>query len=260
MNNTGRNHLEALSKSKNHMAEGQPNLENWKIVDHTGQKIGTVYDLLFDKEEKKVRYIIANLKNGELLEQDRLVLMPVGRARYREAEHQVVFPNVTREQLSSLPDFLTVERLTQEDEYAVRNAYSGEGEGVSSSGDQDRQSFYDHEDFNEDNFYNRKNTREGAKVETNRTDDRRIKEDRNEPSSTSGKVKAGGGSDPLLSGTGDQKTSSENHKKKNEDVNVHPNPAERSDDRLGSINTKETNGADTERRSKGRIKGDSDRK
>lgn len=110
-----------------------------------------------------MRYIIANLKNGGLLEQDRLVLMPVGRARYREAEHQVVFPNVTQELLSSLPDFLTVERLTQEDEYAVRNAYSGEGEGVSSSEDQDRQSFYDHEDYNEDNLYKRKILRKEQK-------------------------------------------------------------------------------------------------
>lgn len=260
MNNTGRDHLEALGNSKSKMAEGQPNLQNWKIVDHTGQQVGTVYDVLYDKEAKKVRYIITNLNNGELLKQDRLVLVPVGRARYRESENEVVFPNVTKEQLSSLPDFLTVDRLTQEDEQAVRNAFKSEGEPTTSTGDQNRDSFYDHDDFNEDSFYNRSGTtRRGTDADT-QTGDRKKKEDRNEPVSTSGNVKAGGGSDTLLTGTGDQQTSSENEKKKDEDVNVHPSPEERSTDRLESENLEEErNVADTERRNRGDIKGDNDR-
>lgn len=69
-------------------------------------------------------------------------------------------------------------------------------------------------------------------------------------------MKAGCGSDPLLSRTGDQKTFSETHKKKNEDVNVHPDSAERSDDRLDSQKGDVNN---AESRNEGEIKGENDR-
>lgn len=259
MNNTGRDHLEALSKSKAKMAEGQPNLQDWKIVDHTGQKVGTVYDLLFDTKAKKVRYIITNLNKGELLKQDRLVLVPVGRARYRESENEVVFPNITRDQLSALPDFLTVEHLKQEDEYFVRNAFRSEGEPKVTAGTQDWESFYEHEDFNEDVFYNRTGaSRKETKSETTRIGDRKEKDDRKDPVGTSKNVKAGAGTDTLLTGSGSKNTSSEGNKKKDNDVNVHPRPEERSTDRTGSTNLKEEKRdiSDTERRNRGKIKGD----
>lgn len=241
MDNTEKRHLEALSKSPNKMAEGQPNIVNWKIVDHTGQAIGTVYDVLFDREAKKARYIVTNLNNGKLLKQDRLVLMPVGRARYHESEDEVVFPNITKEQLSSLPDFLTVDRLTREDEFAVRNAFKSKGESLSSAGDQDRGSFYNHEDFNEDNFYN-SNKMSGSGSGNSNTGILSKKEPVNTSNSgdkagNSKDVKAGAGSDTLLTGTGEKSSSSENDKRKSEDVNVHPKPTERSGDRAGADKT-----------------------
>lgn len=80
-------HLHGLNHSDYKIADDQPDIENWKIVDTSGKRVGKVKDLLFDKEAMKVRYIITDLKDGELAPNDRRVLIPIGKARYR-AHHR----------------------------------------------------------------------------------------------------------------------------------------------------------------------------
>ena len=233
MSNKSVEHLEPLSKSSHKKDHDRPTIDDWKIVDHTGQQIGTVYDLLYDREAKKVRYIITNLKNGKLLKEDRLVLMPVGRARLNRAENEVVFPNITKDQLSALPDYLTVDRLTQQDEYKVRNAFSGTEEKSISKGDYDRKTFYDHDDYKEEGFYNQTGvTQSGTVVDTVGTKGN----DKNKEHTTKGTS----GSATGTTGIGGRETTSRGTEdlpgeKKNledNDVNVHPDPATRSKDRL----------------------------
>ena len=232
MSNKSVDHLEPLSKSSHKNDHEQPTVDDWKIVDHTGQQIGTVFDLLYDREAKKVRYIITNLKNGELLKEDRLVLMPVGRARLNRTENEVVVPNVTKDQLSALPDYLTTERLSQQDEYAVRNAFRGTGE-KSTSGDYDRKTFYSHDDYKEEGFYNQTGvTQSGTAVDTvgtKNSDKNREHTTKGTSGTVSGKEGFSGRETPQ---SGSDKISREKKNLEDNDVNVHPDPATRSKDRL----------------------------
>ena len=69
--NDNRQRLQELSGSDYKIAENQPDIEDWKILDTTGKKVGKVKDLLFDESAMKVRYIVTNLKKGDWLDDDR---------------------------------------------------------------------------------------------------------------------------------------------------------------------------------------------
>lgn len=152
MNKTRINHLQELNHSDYKIAEDQPNIDNWKIVDTTGKRVGKVKDMLFDKEALKVRYIITNLKNGEIYNDDRDVLIPIGKAQLNTSNERIVVPNINQEHLSTLPKYKDTDSMTQEDEVAVRNAF-GTG-AATTAGTYDRKTFYESEHFDEEKFYN----------------------------------------------------------------------------------------------------------
>jgi stress response protein YsnF/sporulation protein YlmC with PRC-barrel domain len=153
MANTKINHLEELDHSDYKIAEDQPKIDGWKIVNPNGEKIGKVKDLLFDKQALKVRYIVTDLKNGDLLDEDRKVLIPIGKARLNRDDERVEIPGVTTEQLRMLPNYKKTDDLTQEDEYTIRNAFSGTGSVGENTETYQKETFYDNEHYDEDKFY-----------------------------------------------------------------------------------------------------------
>lgn len=163
--NDRRNNLKELNHSDYKIAESQPDIKNWKILDLTGKKVGKVKDLLFDTEALKVRYIVTNLKKGDFLDEDREVLIPIGHAQLDRENDRVVVPDVTRDKLSALPHYRKVDDLTHEDETRTRNTFAG------TSATYDRNEFYDHEHFDEERFYNandkdyNRNTNTAGKVD-----------------------------------------------------------------------------------------------
>ncbi len=169
-NNNRTHHLEELNHSDYKIAENQPNIDDWKILNSTNQKVGEVEDLLFDKKALKVRYIITNLKKGDLLDDDKKVLIPIGQARLDKENKNVIIPNITKAQLTTLPIYQKSNDLNQEDELAIRNAFTGAGATGDAVGDYNRETFYDHEDFNEDRFYDHDDTMDNK----NRTADGKI--------------------------------------------------------------------------------------
>lgn len=151
--NNNTHHLEELNHSDYKIAENQPNIDDWKIYNSTENKVGKVEDLLFDKKALKVRYIVTNLKKGDLLDEDKKVLIPIGQARLDRKNKNVLVPNITKAHLTTLPKYKRGEDLRQEDEFAIRNAFSGAGATGDSVGAYNRETFYNHDDFNEDRFY-----------------------------------------------------------------------------------------------------------
>lgn len=147
-----KHHLEELShKHYYDVADEDPDIRHWIIVDDSAKKIGEVKDLLFDPEAGKARYLITNLKDG-MLEDDRRVLIPIGRARLNKEDHRVVLPALTTNQIAGLPEYSGPENLTEEDERKMRDIFAGSGETKT----YDRKTFYEHEDFNENRFYLKK--------------------------------------------------------------------------------------------------------
>lgn len=156
MDNTRLNHLEELKGSDYKIAEGAPDIQGWRIVDYTGEKIGKVQDMLFDKMAQKVRYIITHLNDTYSNLGNRDVLIPIGKAQLNIPDEEVVISDLTLAQLSSLPSY-TAGDITPEQEYAIRNTFLGSIAGGVTSGiaDYNRDTFYENKDFDEDRFYNR---------------------------------------------------------------------------------------------------------
>ncbi|UJH92336.1 PRC and DUF2382 domain-containing protein [Antarcticibacterium sp. 1MA-6-2] len=152
--------LKELDHSDYKIAENQPKIDNWKILDTSGKKVGKVKDLLFDEQALKVRYIITNLKKGDFLDEDRDVLIPIGQAQLDRENERVIVPNINRELLTGLPHYRKVDDLTHDDETRVRNSFAG-----TTAGTYDRDNFYDHEHFDEDRFYDDDRNRSKGKVD-----------------------------------------------------------------------------------------------
>ena len=143
------NHLKELNHSDYKIADNQPHIDDWKIVDRSDRRVGKVHDMLFDKDRMKVRYIITNLKDGEIMNEDRKVLIPIGQAQLNTSKKRVIVPNVTKDHLTALPKYDKADNLTQEDETLILNTFSG----TKSTTPYNRETFYDNEHFNEDKFY-----------------------------------------------------------------------------------------------------------
>lgn len=143
------NHLQELNHSDYKIADDQPNIDNWKIVDRSDKKVGKVHDMLFDKDRMKVRYIITNLKDGEIMKDDRKVLIPIGQAQLNTSKDRVIVPNITKDHLTTLPKYDNADNLTQEDETLILNTFSG----TKTREPYNKETFYKNDHFNEDKFY-----------------------------------------------------------------------------------------------------------
>ncbi len=147
------NHLEELSHKRYYeVAKDQPDIRHWNIADDAGKKIGDVKDLLFDREALKVRYLITNLKDG-FFEENRQILIPIGRARISRENERVYLPTVTHQQLGRLPDYKGPGELTGRDEQAIRDAFA-DTKTAEKTEKFNRENFYEHPDFDEKRFHN----------------------------------------------------------------------------------------------------------
>jgi ferritin-like metal-binding protein YciE len=143
--------LEELGHSDYEIRDGEPDITGWSVFNHEGNKIGEVQDMLFDPEARKVRYIVLELQaNGQdVLDDDRLVLIPIGVAKLYTGEEQVTIPLASAEPLAGLPTY-TSGSLTPETEMKIRQVFEG-----GSTAPYAHPQFYAHAHFNEDHFYNR---------------------------------------------------------------------------------------------------------
>jgi sporulation protein YlmC with PRC-barrel domain len=153
MDNVRSIHLEELKGSDFEIAEGMTDILGWEITDYTGLIIGKVRDLIFDTNAKKVRYIITILEGD-----DEGVLIPIGKVQLDEDQNLVIVQDLTLRQLRGLPMYIK-DNLTAEDEYAIQHLFQFyetkklEAEKRDMAFNKD--TFYNHENFNQDHFYNK---------------------------------------------------------------------------------------------------------
>ncbi|RZK62280.1 MAG: PRC-barrel domain containing protein [Pedobacter sp.] len=132
MNESNRTtYLEELSKSNFEIADHQPDITGWEIVDSLGNELGEVEDLIFDSREQKVRYIVAsldlnNLDNAEDEQDSRLVLIPIGILELDEDDDEVVIPNASAALLATVPEFEPGKTISPAEELAIRYAFLGQ--------------------------------------------------------------------------------------------------------------------------------------
>lgn len=99
------NRLQELDSSNFEIVKGEPDIRGWDVRYMTGQKLGSVEELIIDVSEKKVRYMIVDLDENELKLVNRKILIPIGLAELDKKEDDVLIPNISLEQLSRLPEY-----------------------------------------------------------------------------------------------------------------------------------------------------------
>ena len=160
-------YLEELSRSDFQVADHQPDINGWEIVDSLGNQIGEVEDLIFDSNAKKVRYIVASLDLDYEMEtedvDDRLVLIPIGVVDLDEDNDEVIVPEVSAIFLSTLPLYTPGKIISPAEELAVRYAFLGEAslpDADSVVYEDHPDDFYSHNHFDESRFTRRKDPTE----------------------------------------------------------------------------------------------------
>jgi sporulation protein YlmC with PRC-barrel domain len=146
--------LEELSTSDFEVADHQPDITGWELVDSSGLELGEIEDLIFDREAKKVRYLVVSLELDEL-DSPRLVLVPIGIVSLDEDNEEVLLPQGVVTGLLTLPVYRSGTVISPAEELAVRYAFMGR-EGlmleVSDVYESHPEDFYSHAHFDDTQF------------------------------------------------------------------------------------------------------------
>jgi sporulation protein YlmC with PRC-barrel domain len=145
--------LQELSESDFEVVDGQPDVIGWSIITTAGQEIGKVEDLIFDKEAKKVRYVVGSIHGNENNDL-KLVLIPIGIFDLHEKNNEIIMPGVSNGYLKTLPVYVKGTVISPAEELAIRYAFMG-NDGLTDL-DEERDKpfvdFYEHEHFNDERF------------------------------------------------------------------------------------------------------------
>jgi uncharacterized protein (TIGR02271 family) len=148
------NRLQKLSGSGFEIADGEPDIRGWDVMDGQGANIGEVDELLFDKQSQKVRYLIVELDDDYSGFEDKHVLVPIGLAEIHSSDDDVLLSNVSRSQLLSLPEY-DENNFTADTETTIRNVFAGAGAAALGAGAAlGHEDFYEHEHFDDNRLYN----------------------------------------------------------------------------------------------------------
>jgi photosynthetic reaction center H subunit len=162
------------------VAKEDPDARGWKVIGADGEKFGKVKDLIVDPQAMKARYLSVEVDRRLLnIDENRELLVPIGAATLDREDDKVFVPFIDRNSIGSYPAYQGGV-ITDDYEYAVREAITNPGQDPSASGNYTRvgtspdmasrpisNDFYEHEHFNEEKFYNpdQRNTRAGSDVE-----------------------------------------------------------------------------------------------
>jgi sporulation protein YlmC with PRC-barrel domain len=95
--------LQELSESDYEIVENQPKIFGWDVKDTHRNKVGEVYELLFDADARKVRYIVVDMESNDADLEEGRVLVPIGIAEFDLENDEVKLPGVSVTNLLALP-------------------------------------------------------------------------------------------------------------------------------------------------------------
>lgn len=163
--NKDRNRLVELGGSDYKVADGSPNIKNWDVKDGSGRTFGKVDELIFNPASSKVRYMVVDLKGNKFNLDSRHVLIPIGKANLHEQDDDVILSGVSAEQLNGLPAYEKGKDINASYERDIRNHFSGTtAAGATTATDDHDDTFYEHDDFDEDRFYGKRRSSEPESI------------------------------------------------------------------------------------------------
>jgi hypothetical protein len=107
--------LVQLSDSDYEIKDGQPDIIQWPVYNSTGEVMGKISNLLFDKDEQVVKYMVLNLWENTWQPEEREVLIPMSVAELDKEKGHVILPNITAQQINVLPDYHKGEDIASAD-------------------------------------------------------------------------------------------------------------------------------------------------
>lgn len=146
------------------VADEDPDVRGWNVVDRNGLKLGTVEELIVDRDREKVRYLDIAPGRDRVKEDDH-VLIPIGLARVDEVNNKkVVINEIDSEAIASFPAYKG-EVITRDYEHGVLDRLNriGSGETVERRDTTARRDttttdeFYNNRFYDEDRFYTGRN-------------------------------------------------------------------------------------------------------
>ncbi|MHA6280866.1 PRC-barrel domain-containing protein [Salinimicrobium sp. CAU 1759] len=144
-------HLEELKKSDYKISDQLSGIYGWQVLLNTGGKVGRLKDFLFDRNHKRIRYLVVTLEKGRNTKENKNILIPVGKAEINQQPEKIIIQKeITSEELLNLPEFTNVKSLAIEDEKATVRAFAGSS---TKEIPYTKENFYDREEFREENFF-----------------------------------------------------------------------------------------------------------
>jgi stress response protein YsnF len=138
------------------VAEGYPDPRGWTVRSSDGTEVGKVHDLIVDTGSMRTRYLDVRLaKDVAGATEDRDVLVPIGTARVDDDGDNVIVNGLTADRIVMLPAY-DHRQLTRAQETDLRTRFtSGDAmsAGVIGAGATGGTDFYDHQHFDDRNFF-----------------------------------------------------------------------------------------------------------
>lgn len=136
--------LRRLSQLEDYeIADGDPDIRQWRVFDAEGDAVGTVHDLIIDLGTLEARYVDLELA-GDVAgsDSDQHVLVPIGAARLSDDVDAMTLTSLQASQLASLPRY-DHSTITRDRECELQGALLGLGRPSDDTGAE----FYSHPQF-----------------------------------------------------------------------------------------------------------------
>ncbi|GGG99782.1 PRC-barrel domain-containing protein [Mucilaginibacter phyllosphaerae] len=119
---TGKYNLQELSNSDFEIVDGQPEIFGWDVRDKHKNKVGEVYELLFNPDTRKVHYIVVDMGSSDVDLEEGRVLIPIGIADFNLKDDEVKLPGVSVTNLLALPLYEKGRIISAETDEEIRLA------------------------------------------------------------------------------------------------------------------------------------------
>jgi uncharacterized protein (TIGR02271 family) len=136
------------------VADHDPDVRGWDVLDRNGVKIGEVDRLLVDTAAMKVRYLDVEV-DDDLIEEERHVLVPIGYARLDEDEDHVFVDQISAAEVVALPAY-THQPVTRDYENQLRGHFDRTATSTTTTGED----YYAGETYDDDRVFGSRRGRE----------------------------------------------------------------------------------------------------
>lgn len=149
--------LVRLKTLKGHkVASGDHDIRGWDVVTSDHKRVGTVDDLVVDRDAMRVRYFVIRVDHKLLdTKADSHMLLPIAGAALDPGDKRVYLEDIDSERLLAIPPY-DHRRITREYERTVRDLFRSNERDATRRTEQG--DFYDHPAYQEGRMYQRRRT------------------------------------------------------------------------------------------------------